>query len=91
MKKYFSSVICINFSLNQFVFKVIRKENSDICDSRIFGIIEGCKDKYNIFEYNYTLTDLESIFLNQIQEDKDENNKDNSNINKKKTKINVSL
>ena len=97
LKKYFSSVICINFSLNQFVFKVIRKENSDICDSRIFGIIEGCKDKYNIFEYNYTLTDLESIFLNQIKEDKDknnkdkdENNKDNSNINEK-TKINVSL
>ena len=68
LKKYFLSVNCIDYALNNYIFKIKKDSNSDKCDSRIFGIIEECRDECHIVEYNYTLTTLESIFLETIGE-----------------------
>ena len=71
LKKYFKNIYCIHFSLNNFIFKITKEKNSDKCDSRIFGIIEGCKESCHIIDYNYILTSLETIFLKTINNKND--------------------
>ena len=71
IKEYFDSVNCVNFLCNNYIFKIKKNPNDDKCDSRLYGIIEECKDECHIEEYNYNLTTLESIFLDTIGENKD--------------------
>ena len=84
IKKYFMSINCINFSVNNYNFEIKKKLNDDMCDSRLFGILEECKDECHIEEYNYNLTNLESIFLETIDENKD-------SIQSETEKLNISL
>ena len=81
IKKYFDSVKCIKYKLNNYILKIenFNKENKN--DNYLFGIIEQFKNKYNIEEYSYTLTTLENIFIdsNKIQ-DKNEEDKQSINI-----------
>ena len=71
IKEYFMSVTCVNFLCNNYNFKIKKNPNDDKCDSRLYGIIEECKDECHIEEYNYNLTTLESIFLDTIGANKD--------------------
>ena len=84
IKKYFMSICCVNFSVNNYNFEIRNKRKDDMCDSRLFGIIEECKDECHIEEYNYNLTNLESIFLETIDENKD-------SIESESEKLNISL
>ena len=63
IKKYFDSVKCIKFKLNNFILKIENINKKDKNDNFLFGIIEQNKNIYNILEYSYTLTSLESIFI----------------------------
>ena len=78
------SISCVNFSVNNYNFEIRNKRKDDMCDSRLFGIIEECKDECHIEEYNYNLTNLESIFLETIDENKD-------SIQSETEKLNISL
>ena len=71
IKKYFDSIKCIKFKLNNYILKIENFNNKDKNDNYLFGIIEQFKDKYNIVEYSYALTTLESIFIecNKIQDE----------------------
>jgi len=70
IKSYFMQVNCVNFLCNNYNFKIRKNPNDDKCDSRLYGIIEECKEECHIEEYNYNLTTLESIFLETIGEEK---------------------
>ena len=57
-----SLIICIDYSLNNFVFKIIKDKEEDNCNSRLFGIIEECK----ILKYTYEFTSLQKISMKYI-------------------------
>ena len=87
IKKYFDYVDCINFKLNNFILNINNFDPKNKCDSYLFGIIERYKDIYSVEEYSYSLTTLESVFLNLCQ-----NNNNSGNLNKDdKTYIKVRL
>ena len=61
-----SLIICIDYSLNNFVFKIIKDKEEDNCNSRFFGIIEQCKEECKILEYTYKFTSLQKISMKYI-------------------------
>ena len=69
LKKYFNSVVCINFTVKAFIFKIESQKN--ICDSRLIGIIEECKEECHIDLYDYELNNLNKIFLDTIEKEDD--------------------
>ena len=90
IKKYFRSIICINYSLNNFVFKIIKDKDEDKCNSRLFGIIEECKEECKIIEYTYEFANLEKIFMKYTtNETKESRNSYNDKI--KQSKFNISI
>ena len=90
IKKYFRSIICINYSLNNFVFKIIKDKDEDKCNSRLFGIIEECKEECKIIEYTYEFANLEKIFMKYTtDETKESRNSYNDKI--KQSKFNISI
>ena len=76
IKEYFNYVHCINFKLNSFFF-IIKNigNNKEKNDNHIFGIIEKYKEEYQIEEYTYLLTTLESVFINCYPKDNKEEDK----------------
>ena len=79
IKKYFDIVECIDYKLNNFILNI---KNNNIegnkCDSYIFGIIEGYKKIFQIEEYAYSLTTLESVFLEFCEKGNQNNNNENN-------------
>ena len=71
LKKYFNSVVCINFTVKAFIFKIGKKSQDNICDSRLIGIIEECKEECHIDLYDYELNNLNKIFLDTIEKEDD--------------------
>ena len=65
IKNYFVTceVKCIKFKLNNFILHINNQDKENKCDSYIFGLLEGNKKELKIVEYSYTLTTLESVFL----------------------------
>ena len=66
IKEYFDYVYCTKFNLNNFILKIynkIKHNELNRNDNHLFGIIESCREKYNIDEYCYNLTTLENIFM----------------------------
>ena len=53
-----SQIICIDYNLNNFVFKIIK----------IKMIIEECKEECKILEYTYEFTSLQKISMKYIQQ-----------------------
>ena len=91
IKKYFDIVECIDYKLNNFILNIKNSNNQDNkCDSYIFGIIEGYKKIFQIEEYAYSLTTLETVFLKFCCNQKN-NNKNNSKKNKEEKKFNIIL
>ena len=82
LKKYFKSVICINYTLKSFIFKIGKKSAECICDSRLIGILEECREDCHIDSYEYELNDLNKIFLDTIgcTDDLEQLEQDNFNI-----------
>ena len=99
IKEYFDTVKCIDFKSNDFILKVKDRKIKNIngnkkgCESFIFGIIEGFKNKFSIEEYSYSLTSLESIFLKACESCycKDKGGNILENKEKGKTSIDVNL
>ena len=90
IKDYFSSVNCIHYCLNNYIFKIYLDDDKEKCPSRIFGIIEGCKKDCKISEYVYEITNLEDIFLKYTRKD-DENYTVNSIYQSNKLSVNIPL
>ena len=90
IKEYFSSVNCIHYCLNNYIFKIYLDDDNEKCPSRIFGIIEGCKKDCKISEYVYEITDLEDIFLKYTKKD-DESYTGNSVYQSSKLSVNIPL
>ena len=65
IKSFFKNCVItyIKYKLNNIILKIDNKDKQDICDSFLFGIMEGFKAELNIEEYSYTLSTLESVFL----------------------------
>ena len=80
LKKYFDEVECIDFKLNNFI---LHAKGRKVCDSFIFGLIEGNKEALSIEEYSYSLTSLETIFLKFCEASYDNDKKCDSDIEKK--------
>ena len=81
IKKDFDSVKCIKFKLNNYILKIENINNKeDKNDNFLFGIIEQNKNIYNILEYSYTLTSLESVFI-ECNKAEYENEKDKDVLN----------
>ena len=78
IKKYFDTVHCVKFKLNNFILR-IKNIGKDKNDNHLFGIIEQYKDEFCIEEYSYTLVDLETIFL-ECYKSTDENEENEYNI-----------
>ena len=90
LKKYFSEIKCIDFKLNNFILIV---KGIKVCDSFIFGLIEGNKEALSIEEYSYSLTSLEEIFLKLCQSSYEYDKKGNDLLIEEKSnnKINIIL
>ena len=82
IKKYFNYVECANFKLNNFILKIKDRKAYKKCDSYIFGLVEGYKDELSIEEYSYSLTSLETVFL-EFSEQNYSNDKYKSDSDKK--------
>ena len=83
-------IICIDYNLNNFVFKIIKDKDEDKCNSRFFGIIEECKEECKIIEYTYEFANLEKIFMKYTTDDtKESRNSYNDKI--KQSKFNISI
>ena len=65
IKSFFKNCVItyIKYKLNNIILKIDNKDKLNICDSFLFGIMEGFKAELNIEEYSYTLSTLESVFL----------------------------
>ena len=65
IKSFFKNcdIIDIKYKLNNIILKIYNKDKQNKCDSFLFGIMEGFKAELNIEEYSYTLSTLESVFL----------------------------
>ena len=81
LKNYFESVICVNYILQNFDFRIKKGQNEDRCDSRIFGIVEGCKKECHIEEYTYKISSLENIFLETVGCESDWNKPEFNKLN----------
>ena len=86
IKKYFDIVICINYKLNNFILNIKNTIQDNKCDSYIFGIIEGNKKIFQIEEYAYSLTTLETVFLQICNKNQKNSNENNSEIKEEKKK-----
>ena len=73
IKIYFKNcdINYINYKLNNIILKIENKDKKDICDSFLFGIMEGFKKELNIEEYTYNLSTLESVFLDMCSDKND--------------------
>ena len=85
IKKYFNYVECIDFKLNNFILKIKERKSNKKCDNYIFGLIESYKDELSIEEYSYSLTSLETVFL-EFCEQNYSNDKYRSDSGKKEKK-----
>ena len=65
IKSFFKNCVItyIKYKLNNIILKIDNKNKLNICDSFLFGIMEGFKAELNIEEYSYILSTLESVFL----------------------------
>ena len=65
IKSFFKNcdITYIKYKLNNIILKIDNKDKQNKCDSFLFGIMEGFKEELNIEEYSYTLSTLESVFL----------------------------
>ena len=65
IKSFFKNCVItyIKYKLNNIILKIDNKDKLNICDSFLFGIMEGFKAELNIEEYSYILSTLESVFL----------------------------
>ena len=65
IKNFFNNcdITYIKYKLNNIILKIDNKDKQNKCDSFLFGIMEGFKEELNIEEYSYTLSTLESVFL----------------------------
>ena len=82
IKEYYSTVYCTKFKLNNFILKIENKAGKNQkkkTDNYIFAIVEGCKDRFCIEEYTYTLTSLENVFQEVNDNKNDSKTTDSSN------------
>ena len=63
IKNYFASVHCVQFKLNNFILLIKNNQENKRNDNHLFGIIEQYREILFIEEYTYSLTTLESIFI----------------------------
>ena len=91
IKEYFNAMYCIDFSLNNFIFKVTKVKGSDKCPSRICGILEKYREQCNISEYTYEFNTLGKIFLNYTKDEEDKIDLTDSSNKEKLNKFNISL
>jgi hypothetical protein len=91
IKEYFNSMYCIDFSLNNFIFKVTKVKGSDKCPSRICGILEKIRDQCNLSEYTYEFNTLGKIFLNYTKEEEDKIDIADSSNKENMYKFNITL
>jgi ABC-type uncharacterized transport system ATPase subunit len=75
IKKYFKNcdITYMKYKLNNIILKIQNKDKKEKCDSFLFGIMEGFKEELNIEEYSYSLSTLESVFLDICADNNNKN------------------
>ena len=81
IKKYYKNchITCTKYKISNIILKIENRDKESKCDSFLFGIMEEFKKELKIEEYSYSLSTLESVFLDICSDKDKEFNKEKEN------------